>query len=162
MTREGQRPPASHRCWGCGMLPWVPLGDLAGFTWTAWGLAPGRPRLHLGPFQLLRDEDEKRWPGSPGRGSGLREEGWLWGQRAKPVQTWVPWAGRRAAPRQRVGGSPGGSVVSRRVGALQVDRGSPGGSVVSRRVGGLHGLQVGRGSPGTGQNLSPGWGSWGE
>lgn len=132
VARKGQRPPASHWCWGRGVIPWVPLGHPAGFAWAAWGLAPGRPRPHLGLFQLLRREDEKRWPGSPGRGSSLWEEGWLWGLWGEPLQTWVLGAGGLHL------GS--GSVVSRRVRGSPGGSGSPwspGGSGVSRQVEGL-------------------------
>lgn len=65
-------------------------------------------------------------------------------------------------------GSPGRRVAVGTEGEACADMGALGGQAgctsaagrgVSRRV---SGLQAGRGSPGIGQNLSPGWGSWGE
>lgn len=78
------------------------------------------------------------------KGLSLWEEGWLWGLWGEPLQTRVLGAGGLHL------GS--GSVVSRRV------RGSPGGSGSPWSPGGS-GVSGRSRSSGTGQNLSPGWGS---
>lgn len=62
---------------GRSVIPGFPWGTRRP-AWAAWGLAPGRPRPHLGLFKLLR-----AWMKAVARrswkGSSLWEEGWLWG-----------------------------------------------------------------------------------
>ena len=69
------------------------------------------------------------------------------------------WKGLGSLGRRVAVGTEGGACAD--MGALGGQAGctSAVGGGVSRWV---SGLQAGRGSPGTRQNLSPGWGSWGE
>lgn len=133
--------PASHWCWGRGVIPWVPLGHPAGLRMGSLGAWLRAASAAPGLFQLLRREDEAmakeilegtRVSGKRGGcgdcGGSLCRHGCL--------------GGGRAAPRQRVSGLQAGQGLSRRVGT----------SVVSRWI---RSLQAGRGSPGTEQNLSP-------